>query len=65
MFSKLFICNKQTLKAMACSCKGGASSKQVTAVKQVTKKTPDSSVMASSRPQRKPLTKRVILKRPM
>ena len=50
---------------MACSCKGGASSKQVTAVKKVTKKTPNSTVMASSRPQRKPLTKRVILKRPM
>ena len=50
---------------MACSCKSGASSKQVTAVKQVVKKTPNSTVMGSSRPQRKPLLKRVILKRPM
>jgi hypothetical protein len=50
---------------MACSCKGGASSKQVTTVKQVTKKTSNITVMASSKPQRKPLTKRVILKRPM
>ena len=50
---------------MACSCKSGASSKQVTAVKQVTKKAPDNTVLASSKPQRKPLNKRVILKRPM
>ena len=50
---------------MACSCKGGASSKQVTAVQQVVKKTPNNTVMASSKPQRKPLIKRVILKRPM
>ena len=50
---------------MACSCKGGASSKQVTTVKQVVKKTPNNTVMASSKPQSKPLTKRVILKRPM
>lgn len=50
---------------MACSCKGGASNKQVTSVKQVVKKKSNNAVMASSRPQRKPLSKRVILKRPM
>ena len=50
---------------MACSCKSSSSNKQVTTVKQVTKKTPDNSVMASSKPQRNPLMKRTILRRPM
>lgn len=49
---------------MACSCKSGSANKQVTSVKQVVK-TPSQTVMASTRPQRKPLGKRVILKRPM
>lgn len=50
---------------MACSCKGGSSNKQVTSVKQVVKKEKNETVMASSRPQRKPLMKRMIIKRPM
>lgn len=45
---------------MACSCKSGASKKQVTSVKQVVKK--PASVTPSS-PQRKTITKRVLLKR--
>lgn len=61
---KLFIYEKKCLD-MACSCKGGSTKKQVTTVKQVTKKSPDKSVMAASRPQKKPVLKRVILRRPM
>ena len=49
---------------MACSCKSGASSKQVTSVKQVVKK-PAQNNLAANRPQRKSINKRVILKRPM
>lgn len=47
---------------MACSCKSNGTSKQVTSVKQVVKKEKDNSVMASSRPQRRPLMKRMIIK---
>lgn len=47
---------------MACSCKGGSSSKQVTTVKQVTKKTTNKTVMAPSKPQKSPLMKRMIIK---
>lgn len=50
---------------MACSCKSGSVKKQVTTVKQVVKKTPDNSVMASSKPLKKPLLKRTIVRRPM
>ena len=50
---------------MACSCKNNSLNKQVTTVKQVTKKAPDSSVMASSKPVKKPLLKRSIIRRPM
>lgn len=45
---------------MACSCKSGASKKQVTSVKQVVKR--PASVTPSS-PERKAIMKRVILKR--
>lgn len=47
---------------MACSCKNGASKKQVTSVKQVVKK-PATVTPSTSEPQRKTLTKRVILRR--
>jgi hypothetical protein len=51
---------------MACSCKSGGANKQVTSVKQVTKKPSSSTVMVQNAPQRKPLNKkRLILKRPM
>jgi hypothetical protein len=49
---------------MACSCKGGSANKQVTSVKQVVK-TPSRTVMASSRPQKKNISKRIFTKRPM
>lgn len=45
---------------MACSCKSGASTKQVSSVKQVVKKPASAS---TSSPQRKTITKRVLLRR--
>ena len=61
MFYYLYIITN--FKIMACSCKSGASSKQVTSVKQVVKK-PVQNTMAATRPQRKNITRRVI-RRPM
>lgn len=50
----------KTQHFMACACKSGSSSKQVTSVKQVVKKPV---VVSSANPQRKALPKRVIHKR--
>lgn len=47
---------------MGCSCKSGASAKQVTSVKQVVKKRP-ASTTATTNEARKAITKRVIYRR--
>lgn len=50
---------------MACSCKGGSASKQVTSLKQVVKK-PIRATSASSKPLRtNVIKKRAIIKRSM
>ena len=49
---------------MACSCKSSSSSKQVTAVKQVVKKT-TTPKLSSTRPQKTLTPRRIVFRRPM
>jgi hypothetical protein len=49
---------------MACSCKSNSSNKQVTAVKQVVKKTTTPKTLSSSA-QKKVTPRRILFKRPM
>lgn len=54
------------LKIMACSCKSnGSSTKQVTTVKQVTKKPVNNNVLSSTKPQKRTLLKTNIVRRRM
>lgn len=49
---------------MACSCKSGSSSKQVTSVKQVVK--PKSNpTLSTNRPKKNMTSRRIVFRRPM
>jgi hypothetical protein len=49
---------------MACACKSSSSSRQVTAVKQVVKKT-STPKLSSNRPQKTITPRRIVFRRPM
>lgn len=48
---------------MACACKKNSSAKQVTAVKQVVKKTTPS--LSTTKPEKKVTARRILFKRPL